>query len=475
MRNKKGLLTGLLFLLLSGPLSPEPAQGKGILEILRDKRVITEQEYQQAIEEAQGKDKKVVAEAKAEAKKDVKMPDWLNRTSFFGDIRYRHEGFYHSELAANQPTRNRERIRARLGLGVNLSEELQGRLRLVTGDASDPISTNQTLSELFTRKPINLDWAYITLSPWKTFGLDQLSGSEKPMLSITAGKYPLPMFIPGGSELVFDGDLSPEGVSESMTLWNRPTGFIRDVKLTGIQWAIKELSSSSSTQLFNSADAWMFGGQAQVQLAPTSESRLTLAIADYGFQRLDVVARERNSNSALQITNNVRRFSGATAGGSPVSPSSCASPFTAAGCIAGFLGGFNTLNLGAQLDVPTPFKQWPLSFFFDFAHNTQAETNDDSGFWLGFRVGRAASKGDLRFTYTWARTETDAVPSLFSYSDFGKNGGTNETGHFIALEYVLLPRLTLTAKNHFVNWINRPAGFHNPTQSRLQLDAVLSF
>jgi hypothetical protein len=48
-------------------------------------------------------------------------------------------------------------------------------------------------------------------------------------------------------------------------------------------------------------------------------------------------------------------------------------------------------------------------------------------------------------------------------------------GHFIGLEYVLMPRLTLSVKNHFVSFIDRPVGFHNPTQSRLQLNAVLAF
>ena len=91
------------------------------------------------------------------------------------------------------------------------------------------------------------------------------------------------------------------------------------------------------------------------------------------------------------------------------------------------------------------------------------------------RVGRAANQGDLRLTYTFAYTETDAVLSVFSYSDFGRNGGTNVMGHFIALDYVPFPHVTLTLKNHFVNFINRPAGLHNPTQSRFQADVVLSF
>ena len=159
-----------------------------------------------------------------------------------------------------------------------------------------------------------------------------------------------------------------------------------------------------------------------------------------------------------------------------MSPSSCASPFTAPGCIAGFHGGFNILNAGAQLDVLTSWKQWPLSFAVDYAHNLNArKTNDDNGVWFIARVGRTANQGDFRFTYTFAYTETDAVLSVFSYSDFGRNGGTNLIGHFIAVDYVPFPRVTLTLKNHFVNFIDRPAGFHNPTQSRFQADVVLSF
>ena len=118
------------------------------------------------------------------------------------------------------------------------------------------------------------------------------------------------------------------------------------------------------------------------------------------------------------------------AGGSPVSPSSCASPFTAAGCIEGFADGFNILNIGAQLDLPTPWKNFPLSLFLDYANNTDASANDNA-VWTGFRIGQTRNQGDLRFTYTFARTETDCVLSVFSYSDFGRNGGTNVMGHFI--------------------------------------------
>ena len=33
--------------------------------------------------------------ATADAKKATSLPDWLSKTTLFGDVRYRHEGFYH--------------------------------------------------------------------------------------------------------------------------------------------------------------------------------------------------------------------------------------------------------------------------------------------------------------------------------------------------------------------------------------------
>ena len=476
--HKHMALWATVLLLLSVTFLAATASAKSVLDILREKGILSEEEYKQAVEEAREQEKKAVQAATEEGKKASKLPDWLNRISFFGDIRFRYEGIWNASLTDTQsnPDRNRFRIRARLGTGIDATEEVQGRLRLVTGDPNDPISTNQTLSDLFTRKPVSFDWVYITLSPWKTLGLDKLTGSTKPRFSVTFGKFPTPTFVPGGSELVFDSDLSPEGITESFTLWDQSSGPLRTVKVIAAQYTIKEFGSKNATNLFDDTDAYMFGGQILAELAPTPDIKLTVAIADYGFTELDTIARERNSNGSLQITNFVKLFSGATRGGALVSPSSCASPFTAPGCIAGFRGDFNILNASAQLDILTPWKQWPLSFGVDYAHNLNArKTNDDDGVWFIARVGRTANPGDFRFTYTFAYTETDAVLSVFSYSDFGRNGGTNLIGHFISVDYVPFPRVTLTLKNHFVNFIDRPAGFHNPTQSRFQADVVLSF
>jgi hypothetical protein len=89
--------------------------------------------------------------------------------------------------------------------------------------------------------------------------------------------------------LLFDGDLSPEGLTETLTLWDDPKSVLRRFRIQGIQWTLKELS--------NDADAWMFGAQVQAQFSLPRGVVMTVSLADYGFQRLNVIARERNSNA----------------------------------------------------------------------------------------------------------------------------------------------------------------------------------
>src|SRR2546426_6582224 len=58
------------------------------------------------------------AKAATTARKSVEVPEWLTRTTVFGDVRTRHEGFYHQPHPKETvvTARNRERIRARLGV-----------------------------------------------------------------------------------------------------------------------------------------------------------------------------------------------------------------------------------------------------------------------------------------------------------------------------------------------------------------------
>src|SRR5215470_5208451 len=204
-------------------------------------------QQQRAINQATQKQSEQAAEenkaAVAEAKKGVELPDWVRKTTLFGDVRFRDEGFYHQPVtqAGQKPdpnlrpalptsatARNRVRIRARLGVKVTLSDELSATVRMASGDPNNPVSTNETLTGDFTRKHVNLDWAFLTFTPGKSFGI------RPGVVSITGGKFPNPIFRVG--ELVFDDDLSPEGLTQTFSLLDKPVGVLDQIKVYGLQW-----------------------------------------------------------------------------------------------------------------------------------------------------------------------------------------------------------------------------------------------
>lgn len=399
---------------------------------------------------------KAVEELKKTTVADVKKSvDWLNRFSFFGDIRVRHEGFYQDHVNS----RNRQRLRLRFGARLTVSDELEGGLRLVSGDPNEIVANNQTLTDVFTRKPINIDNAYVTIRPGKTLGL------EKPLFSLTAGKFSVPFFRPRavmGSEMIFDEDLTPEGLSEEITLLEGQAGDVmRSIKLVAGQWAAKEFAEDR--------DAFMLGEQIQVALAPTAKTQVTFAAADYYFMRSDALAQERNRNAQLSMTNSVILRDGTVVkGGNVITPSS-QNP------IQRFAGGFHILNVGAQLAWDTGYAKWPFTLMVDVAHNFQSKFGDDNAYLVGVGLGQTRNPGDWAVSALWTRVETDSVLSMFTLSDYGRRGGTNVQGPIAKLDYMLLPRLTLTAKGYFVNLIDRPSGLTNSTVNRVQFDALFAF
>jgi hypothetical protein len=123
----------------------------------------------------------------------------------------------------------------------------------------------------------------------------------------------------------------------------------------------------------------------------------------------------------------------------------------------------------------TGYAQWPFTMMVDFAHNFQSRFGDDNAYLIGVGLGQTRSPGDWAVSAAWTRVQTDAVLSRFTLSDFGRRAGTNVQGPIVKLDYLLLPRLTLTAKGYFANFIDRPQGQPNSTVNRVQLDALFAF
>ncbi len=487
----KATLFGMIIVIASDAAwAAEATPAKDLGDILLKKGIITEEELQQAREEE--KQKQTASESRLEALKE-KLPKWLEMLTPFGDIRLRDEGFYQEGATA----RNRQRLRARIGLRANVSDEISGTVRLATGDPNDPISTNQSFQNTFTRKPVNLDWAYLTLKPGKTFGL------QPGWVTVTAGKFGLANY--RTSELVWDDDVSPEGATETLNLVDQRAGVLRGLRVNAFQWTVNEVSDG--------ADPWMGGGQVVSDVAFGTLVTATVGFADYNYQNLNQVARTLLSpytGSAPYTANSSQNTSLANSNDVVMSPQKDANGHRK---ILSYASGYNILNWTAELNSPDPLGLGvPAGLFGDVAYNSQADghlvtfadgtrhqQNDNVGFYAGAGIGNAGrdwyhnvltNKGDWGLSYTYAWVEKDAVLSLFSLSEINQfstagasrptqKGATNLTAHILRFDYILLPNLQLTAKAQFENALDRKisnaALTGNPTLFRPQLDATLRF
>lgn len=457
------------FIVLGLWTTPSLAQKKSvaeeILDILKADNKISDQQYQELMSKAKAENEAREAGVEAfrrDPVKEVKKGiNWLDRFTFAGDLRVREEGFFQSQ-GPNAEARMRTRYRLRFGATMKITDEVLAGMRITSGTANDPISTNETLTNLFTRKPLSIDQAYITLTPKQSIGLEDYPGTP---ISLTAGKFANTAFKPRAimvSEMMWDDDLTPEGFTQTFTLFEAPEGVLRRFQVIAQEWTARENSRA--------ADAWIWGGQTVATTKPLSTVGLTLSLGAFGTSKSDYIAQARNSNSDLKLTNSVVLRDGTIVkGGAPISPGAGNKQ------IQGFYGSFTILNGGFQLEYDTGYAKWPLGIFADFAHNFDAKTNEKFAVWTGLSLGATKNPGDWAFSAVWGHVETDSVMSFFSYSDFGRDGGTNVQGPFVRVDYMLFPRLVLTAKNHFVSFIDRPAGQSQSTVYRLQLDAQVSF
>ena len=126
--------------------------------------------------------------------------NWTDKVSVGGDLRYRHEMRDEEKIDKADGTRHRQRIRARVGLKGEVNDHIKVGFRLATGPGIR--STNTSLDGSWEKKSFNLDLAYF-----------EWAGEEG--IKVIGGKMKIPVYRPGKSELMFDDDLTPEGLTVS--------------------------------------------------------------------------------------------------------------------------------------------------------------------------------------------------------------------------------------------------------------------
>jgi len=104
-----------------------------------------------------------------------------------------------------------------------------------------------------------------------------------------------------------------------------------------------------------------------------------------------------------------------------------------------YLYNYELVTVGASAGFN--IAEMPLGLYADYVQNQDASDNDQ-GYVLGAKLGKAAKRGTWQVQYQYQELEADATFALITDSDF-MGGGTDGKGHKISAAYALLDKWTL--------------------------------
>src|SRR6267378_3218646 len=428
--------------------------------------------------------------------------------NFSGDMRVRDEPFIGGPTNQSQ-VRNRMRFRLRFNVNAKFNDDISGGFSLASGDLNDPISTNQTDIQFYTRKPIAIDRAFITYTPHQF----------KPLL-FTGGKIAYPFY---RTELTWDNDLNPEGVAQALQ-WNfgDHTPVIRRFAVIGFALPFTEVQHTAGANR-SRVESQVYGGQVQAVWQLGSWLKLSTYGAFYNYHNPDPIAfatavaggnpqtplngllplagaSVQNSITTTTVTNVVTDVDTDPVTGLPVTTTTPTGVKTITN--AQFASKFGLLDAIARFDIKTPYARLPLVVLGDYVQNTKACANvgnlpavgttttattitavtsnatcfshERRGYWLEGRIGRLSEAKDLQFSYTRMFIEREAVMGAFNFSDLRQN--SNVSQHRVEVFYQAYKNITLG----FTGLIGRPLNWHTsaapePMLKRLQFDVVYKF
>ncbi|MCF7956941.1 MAG: putative porin [Phycisphaerae bacterium] len=379
------------------------------------------QEKLSKIEASHGKNNQILARQISELSalkptepQESQGTNWYDALKFSGDFRYRHE----SIEAENdgKPDRHRNRFRARLGLKAKINDDLDLGFRFATG-SEDPVSTNQTLAGSFSSKGFWVDKAYLDYHPIDGF-------------NVLAGKMGNPFVKVGKNQLIWDGDLTLEGVGGQ---YKTSLGDMTELFANGGGFMVTESSSSDS-------DMTLWGVQGGIKQKLGSETSLTGGVSYYNY-------------------GNIQAASDLDVGGTSFFGNSSSSGV--------FVNDYDLVELFGELSTQaTPV---PMGLYGNYVVNTAADTSGDTGWLVGGKINKASKPGSWELSYDYRELQKDVVVGAFSDSDF-IGGGTNGRGSRFGGKYQIAKNVQ-AGLTYFLNKRNDT----DDDYRRLQADIVVKF
>jgi hypothetical protein len=365
------------------------------------------------------------------------MPDWVTSYKLYGDFRGRDDLMTTDSpggVSLSAQDRNRLRYRLRVGMLVNIKDDLQVGFRLGSGDGG-PLSNNSTLENNGTKKPIWVDAAYGKWTPindgvW--------------MLAATIGKMDQPFQT---SQMVFDSDYTPEGAALQGSYKINDN---HSVALNGASFVLDEVAGSGR-------DPFMFGAQAIWNANWTPQIASSLGIGAFDIVNKNTLGLNAATLNGGGVPNNNQGNSRNSNGDLIYNYN----PIIVSGSATYTLDSFPLYN-----------GKFPIKIASEYMNNPGADPTKGSannqGYWGGIQLGKSGKKGAWDISYRYQYLEADAWydelvddDNVAFYSNksttLAKNGwvsGTNMKGHLVKFNYSLTDALTFSLTTYINDLIN---------------------
>ena len=349
---------------------------------------------------------------------EVEQNSFLDRVHFKGDLRLRYESIERDD----KDNTYRNRYRLRLGAKIDLIEDLQFEVGIRSGFAN-PTSGNQTFLD---DQPLS-DYFFQSLRV-NILGLAYKSGNS----IYKVGRQPYMMYRPIKSQLVWDNDVSMNGVNYQ---------YKDDTKIITV-------------------------GVNQ----PTLEEAATDAADDVNLFLAQYVHKSNLDFAKLNLGAGVYFYDGLK-GNTTLFGSSKGNTLDANGL---YTNDYHIVEGFGELQFKDVFGM-PLKVAAGVVYNFGADDNN-FGYDLALQLGKAKNVGDWQVKYSYTDIQEDATLGAYSDSDnFG--GGTAASGHAIRAKYKMGKNLYL-AGNFFFNELyeskSKVDGME-PNYERVQLDCIVKF
>ncbi len=483
----------------SASASSDPALDQYI-DLFIKKGFVTQQEVEKVKAESEAMHAK--SEMTSALPSKWKISDPIKNVELFGDVRLRFEDRGAEDPFGGKIDLQRMRYAVRLGLRGEAYDDFYYGVRVET--STNPRSTWVTLGSSSSGTPYQGPFGKSTGGI--NLGQVYLGWKPTPWLDITAGKMPQPLYT---SSMVWDGDLSPEGLAEHF----KYTVGEADLFANFGQFLYQDTNpTKSSSGFFNfthtrSSLPFLLTWQAGFNYHLSKELSFKVAPVLYNY-----TGHGANATSGSTFTPD---FAGVFVGqGSTNGLSGGSAAYS--GYPGGNYGGFfaNQTGLNDLLVLEVPFElnyqmdKLNARVFGDYAQNLQganraraayaaqssplldgygismipsAQTKDTKAYQIGFAIGSTNALGlvsgsvsrkhawELR-TY-WQHVEQYALDPNLLDSDFFEGRGNLE-GIYAAVAYSLTDNVIGTIRYGHASRINKELGTGGSNQDIPQMNAI---